>query len=62
MIADVVACINMFILLVCSNCESMYAFYVFFGVCKCDVFVCFDVCVGVFLVVKCNFVGVLYAS
>ena len=42
--------------------EVCMRFMVFFGVCKCDVFVCFDVCVGVFLVVKCNFVGVLYAS
>ena len=31
----------------------MHAFHVLFDVCKCDVFVCFDVCI-VFVVDECS--------
>ena len=36
---------------VCSDCGSAYVFHVLFDLCKCDMFVCFDVC-GVFVVVE----------
>ena len=36
---------------VCNNCDSVYVFYVLPDVCKCDVFMCFDMC-GVVVVVE----------
>ena len=45
--------VNLLVARVCSNCCSVYEFHVLFDVCKCDVFVCFDV-YGVFAVVDCG--------
>ena len=36
---------------VCSECGSVYAFYILFDVWKCDVFLCFDVVVYLIIII-----------